>query len=61
MALSALVGVGASAAALLIMRNLGRVSTARRPAVQLLAALVMGIAICGMHYTGMAAANFAPD
>jgi diguanylate cyclase (GGDEF)-like protein len=60
-ALSALVGVGASAAALLIMRNLGRVSTARRPAVQLLAALVMGIAICGMHYTGMAAANFAPD
>ena len=60
-ALSALVGVGASAAALLIMRNLGRVSAARRPAVQLLAALVMGIAICGMHYTGMAAANFAPD
>jgi diguanylate cyclase (GGDEF)-like protein len=59
--LSALVGIGASAVALLIMRNLGRVSAARRPAVQLLAALVMGVAICGMHYTGMAAANFAPD
>jgi NO-binding membrane sensor protein with MHYT domain len=25
------------------------------------AALVMGVAIVGMHYTGMAAANFAPD
>ncbi len=25
------------------------------------AALVMGAAVCAMHYTGMAAANFAPD
>ena len=43
--LSALIGIGASAVALLIMRNLVRVSAARRPAVQLLAALVMGGAI----------------
>ncbi|WP_349026586.1 MHYT domain-containing protein [Methyloglobulus sp.] len=27
----------------------------------IVSALVMGVAVCGMHYTGMAAANFAPN
>ena len=30
----------------------------RRFGIQLSAALLMGVAICGMHYTGMAAASF---
>ncbi|HEX7636941.1 MAG TPA: EAL domain-containing protein, partial [Burkholderiaceae bacterium] len=55
---SAVVAVGASAAALAIfflMRQAGG-----RPALhrQALAAAVMGVAICGMHYIGMAAAEF---
>lgn len=29
--------------------------------LRLLSAIVMGIAVCGMHYTGMAAATFHPD
>jgi NO-binding membrane sensor protein with MHYT domain/serine phosphatase RsbU (regulator of sigma subunit) len=35
--------------------------TARAPAMKMLAALVMGGAVAAMHYTGMAAARFAPD
>jgi NO-binding membrane sensor protein with MHYT domain/serine phosphatase RsbU (regulator of sigma subunit) len=35
--------------------------TTRGPAMKLLAALVMGAAVAAMHYTGMAAARFAPD
>ncbi|MGJ7581223.1 putative bifunctional diguanylate cyclase/phosphodiesterase [Variovorax sp. RHLX14] len=57
-ALSVLIAVAASAAALSIFGLLVRVRQERRPQVQLLAAVLMGIAICGMHYTGMAAANF---
>jgi diguanylate cyclase (GGDEF)-like protein len=59
--LSLLIGLGASAAALVIFKQLGGVNSAHRVAFQLLAAVVMGIAICGMHYTGMAAANFPLD
>ncbi|MBA3624913.1 MAG: EAL domain-containing protein, partial [Methylibium sp.] len=57
-AASALIAVGASAAALLIFFWLRRVNATRGQLYQSLAALVMGGAICGMHYTGMAAANF---
>ncbi|CAN5665748.1 bifunctional diguanylate cyclase/phosphodiesterase [soil metagenome] len=56
-ALSALIAVGASAAALMIFQFLLKVREEGRPS-QILAACVMGVAICGMHYTGMAAANF---
>jgi diguanylate cyclase (GGDEF)-like protein len=59
--LSLLIGLVASAAALVIFKQLGGVNSAHRVAFQLLAAVVMGIAICGMHYTGMAAANFPLD
>ena len=57
-AASAAIAIGASAAALLIFFWL-RVAGARRGWLyQLAAAVVMGLAISGMHYTGMAAANF---
>lgn len=57
-AASLLIAVGASAAALWIAFNLRR----NTPYVRLArggAAVVMGVAIVGMHYTGMAAARFA--
>ncbi|WP_395607698.1 putative bifunctional diguanylate cyclase/phosphodiesterase [Pseudomonas sp. B22129] len=57
---SLLIAVGASGAALWIAFNLRR----NTPYVRLArggAAVVMGIAIVGMHYTGMAAAQFADD
>jgi diguanylate cyclase (GGDEF)-like protein len=57
-ALSAAIAVGASAAALMIFKHLGDAPPALRGRLQLLAAVVMGAAICGMHYTGMAAAAF---
>jgi diguanylate cyclase (GGDEF)-like protein len=56
-ALSAAIAVGASAAALAIFA-LVRKRQRHLVRVQLVAALAMGVAICGMHYTGMAAANF---
>lgn len=53
-ALSVLIAIVASIAALWLAFNL-------RGWMQLLgAALVMGVAVCGMHYTGMAAASFVP-
>jgi diguanylate cyclase (GGDEF)-like protein len=55
--LSLLIAVGASAAALSIAFHLRR----QTPYVHLArgaAAVIMGLAIVGMHYTGMAAANF---
>ena len=55
---SAAIAVGASAVALLIFFWLRVVKAGRGRFYQLLAALVMGLAISGMHYTGMAAANF---
>ncbi|MGA0611695.1 response regulator [Caldimonas sp. KR1-144] len=57
-AASALIAVAASAAALSIFFWLRAVGDGRSFVYQLAAALVMGLAISGMHYTGMAAANF---
>ena len=59
--LSLLIGLGASAAALFIFKYLGNAHSNHRIAFQFLASVVMGIAICGMHYTGMAAASFPAD
>ena len=56
-ALSAAIAVGASAAAMSIFALIRRQGE-RRFGIQLSAALLMGVAICGMHYTGMAAASF---
>jgi diguanylate cyclase (GGDEF)-like protein len=57
-ALSVAIAVGTSAVALVIFRYLLQVSAHRRFMTQCAAAVVMGAAICGMHYTGMAAAQF---
>lgn len=54
-ALSVAIAFGASAVALFICRRLRAVEGLKGMAFQFLAALVMGVAICGMHYTGMAA------
>ncbi len=56
--LSLVIAIAASAAALRIAFHLRQ----QRPRVYLLrasAALLLGLAVIGMHYTGMAAANFA--
>ncbi|WP_341804991.1 bifunctional diguanylate cyclase/phosphodiesterase [Paenibacillus turpanensis] len=58
LALSVLIAFTASYAALLLFRRFRN-----SPAFsgwKLLCSLVMGLAICGMHYTGMAAAKFHP-
>ncbi len=55
---SVVIAVGASASALLIFFGLRRLSGKAARWGQLGAALLMGLAICGMHYTGMAAASF---
>jgi signal transduction histidine kinase/NO-binding membrane sensor protein with MHYT domain/ActR/RegA family two-component response regulator len=60
-AASAAVAVVASAAALMIFFGLRRVSRHHELASQVAAAAVMGLAISGMHYTGMAAAGFPED
>jgi diguanylate cyclase (GGDEF)-like protein len=56
-AVSAAIAVVASAAALLIFFWLRRLPDGRDLRYQAAAALVMGLAISGMHYTAMAAAN----
>src|SRR5688572_14073342 len=58
LAVSAAIAVIASAAALMIFFWLRRVNKRHGLAYQLAAAAVMGLAISGMHYTGMAAAGF---
>lgn len=56
---SALIAILASATALNLFRVLHSLTGRQLWLYQTLAALVMGVAICGMHYTGMAAAHFA--
>jgi diguanylate cyclase (GGDEF)-like protein len=58
-ALSVLIAVLASATALMIFKLLRQVKPSQRLPYQLAASFVMAIAICGMHYTGMAAARFS--
>ena len=59
-ALSVVIAILASAAALGILFFLGRGETLHKWKWEIAAALIMGVAICGMHYTGMAAAVFVP-
>lgn len=58
--LSVVIAISASIAALWLAFRLNDQSRRTPFWYRLAAALVMGIAICGMHYTGMAAANMAP-
>ncbi len=57
-AASALVACGTAAVALLIFFGMRQLSGLNALAAQGSAAVVMGLAISGMHYTGMAAASF---
>jgi diguanylate cyclase len=59
-ALSVVIAILASGTALWIAFRL-RVLTTRTRLFRAGAAVVMGLAIAGMHYTGMAAAKFAPN
>ncbi len=59
--LSVLIAVVASGAAMLICRAVRLVPEKYVFMTKTLAALVMGAAICGMHYTGMAAAIYSPE
>ena len=56
---SILIAIGASGAALWIALRL-RLQRRHTRLLRACASLVMGVAIVGMHYTGMAAANFPP-
>ncbi len=58
--LSVFIAIMASAAALWIAFALTRTNSRFRHILQIGAALVMGAAICGMHYTGMKAAILTP-
>ncbi|WP_322052125.1 MHYT domain-containing protein [Paraburkholderia bannensis] len=55
--LSVVIAILASGAALLLAFDLRRRSALRRTR-QISSAVVMGVAVCGMHYCGMAAAHF---
>lgn len=57
---SVLIAVGASAAALVIVSALRTMRSWRDFGLRLGAAGIMGLAVAGMHYSGMAAARFAP-
>lgn len=61
LATSMLIAVAASLAALWLCFTLRRSHGRRATLQRSLAAMVMAFAITGMHYTGMAAARFAPD
>jgi len=58
---SIVIAIVASFVALGIFRYLSHGRSWRIHAMRVCAAIVMGFAICGMHYTGMAASRFAPD
>jgi diguanylate cyclase (GGDEF)-like protein len=59
-AASIAIAIGASSAALWMARALSNEHERHIARKRLAAALVMGVAISGMHYAGMAAADFAP-
>lgn len=61
LSLSILIAVAASITALLILFWLRTQHIEQALMPKILAAAVMSVAITGMHYTGMAAAEFAPD
>lgn len=58
--LSIIVAIGASLAALWLAIKSNQVYYKNRMRLKVVSAIIMGIAICGMHYTGMAAAIFGP-
>jgi len=59
--LSVGIGIFAAEAALWLALESNKGSSKRQFNLKIISALVMGVAICGMHYTGMAAAIFTPN
>lgn len=59
--ISVFIAVSASAAALFIVARLKQVRSWRDIGLRMGAAGIMGLAVAGMHYSGMAAARFSPD
>lgn len=59
--LSIAIGIFASEAALYLVLQSNEGSNKRQFNLKIISALIMGVAICGMHYTGMAAAVFTPN
>ena len=57
--ISILIAIGASLAALWLAFHLRSVQTPRGSLLRILSAVIMGIAISGMHYTAMSGAHFA--
>lgn len=60
-ALSVLIAIAASEAALWLMVESNKEKQKRQVLLKLTSALIMGVAIAGMHYVGMAAAVFTPN
>lgn len=62
-ALSVLIAVGAASVAFFLFSRVMTADLTRsvRTGIQVAAALVMGVAIAGMHYTGMAAVQYLPS
>jgi NO-binding membrane sensor protein with MHYT domain len=58
--ISILIAIVASEAALWLALKSNQVILRLRNRIKLISAIIMGIAICGMHYTGMAASVFTP-
>ncbi len=58
--LSVIIAIAASGAALWIMSFLGKYSGDKQVIWRIIAALIMGFAICGMHYTGIEASVIIP-
>ncbi len=55
------IGIAASEAAIYLALESNSGSTSRQFYLKIFSALIMGVAICGMHYTGMTAAVFTPN
>lgn len=58
--LSIFVAIVASEAAILLALKSSSVILRLRNRIKIASAIIMGVAICGMHYTGMAASIFTP-
>jgi NO-binding membrane sensor protein with MHYT domain len=59
--LSIIIAIAASEAALWLALKSNQVESKLRVRLKMISASIMGLAICGMHYTGMAAAVFTPE
>lgn len=58
--ISIAIAIIAAEAALWLALQSNQAAVSRQFLLKIISALIMGIAICGMHYTGMAAAVFTP-